>query len=305
MKGSQSSSKWLVVAFPLAAFGGWEGDLGRNTTRGRGWMLPWLIAVLAACGPEERAAAQREGNVAETAFTRVLTRIQARADSIDAIFQPLPLLRPRQEAALRRFDNDAQLVAARRLGISANTARQAVERMVADGRMVRLADSTEHWVVRKLDHSSPYLTRDGAAAVREIARRFQQALASRTLPAYRLEVTSALRSAEDQSALRASNVNAAAGESTHQYGTTFDVAYSAFAPPAEPILAPSLPEATWLEPHLAWIAGTLAETVAARRSRELMAILGNVLLEMQGEGKIMVTLERLQPVYHVTVAMRY
>ena len=268
-------------------------------------MLPWLIALLAACGPEERAAAQRGGTAAETAFTREVARIQARADSIDAIFQPLPLLRPQQEAALRRFDNDAQLVAARRLGIPANTARQAVERMVADGRMVRLADSTEHWVVRKLDHSSPYLTRDGAAAVREVAQRFQRALASRGLPAYRLEVTSALRSAEDQAALRTDNVNAAAGESTHQYGTTFDIAYSAFAPPARPIVAPSLPEARWLEPHLAWVAATLAETVAARRSRELMAILGNVLLEIQGEGKIMVTLERLQPVYHVTVARRY
>jgi hypothetical protein len=70
-------------------------------------------------------------------------------------------------------------------------------------------------------------------------------------------------------------------------------------------VAPVLPEAAWLEPHLAWVAGMLAETVAARRSRELMAILGNVLLEMQGEEKIMVTLERLQPVYHVTVARRY
>jgi hypothetical protein len=272
----------------------------------RRWLLPWAVGVLAACGPEERAAAQRgDAAAAESAFTRELARIQARTDSIDAIFQPLPLLRPQQESALRRFDNDAQLVAARRLGVPANTARSTVERMVADGRMVRLADSTEHWVVRKLDHSSPYLTRDGAAALREIAQRFQRALAQHGLPAYRLEVTSALRSAEDQAALRSANVNAAAGESTHQYGTTFDVAYSAFAPPTDPIVTPSLPEAAWLEPHLAWLAGTLAETVAARRSRELMAILGSVLLEMQGEGKIMVTLERLQPVYHVTVARRY
>jgi hypothetical protein len=261
--------------------------------------------VLAACGPEERAAAQRGSDAAASAFARELMRIQALVDSVDAIFQPLPLLRPQQESALRRFDNDAQLVAARRLGIPANTVRQAVERMVADGRMARLADSTDHWVVRKLDHSSPYLTRDAAAALREIAQRFQQALARRGLPAYRLEVTSALRSAEDQAALRTGNVNAAAGESTHQYGATFDVAYSAFAPPAEPLVTPSLPEARWLEPHLVWVAGTLAETVAARRSRELMAILGNVLLELQGEGKIMVTLERLQPVYHVTVARRY
>lgn len=268
-------------------------------------MLPWLLALLAACSPEAPATAQRGGNPAESAFRRELARIATRVDSIDAIFQPLPLLRPQQEAALRRFDNDAQLAAARRLGISASTPRAALDRTVAEGRLVRVADSTEHWVVRRLDHSSPYLTRDAEAALRDIAQGFQRALARLRLPPYRLELTSALRSAEDQAALRAGNLNAAAGESTHQYGTTFDIAYNAFAPPPAPVVWPSIPEAAWLQPHLAWVAGMRAETVAARRSRELMAILGNVLLELQGEGKIMVTLERLQPVYHVTVARRY
>ena len=279
--------------------------MGVVTTPRRRWILPWLLAVLAACGPEERAVAQRGGSGAESAFARELARIETRMGSIDAIFQPLPLLRPQQEAALRRFDNAAQLVAARRLGIPANTPGSALDRMVADGRMVRVADSTEHWVVRKLDHSSPYLTRDAEAALRDIAGAFQAALARRGLPPYRLELTSALRSAEDQASLRTGNVNAAAGESSHQYGTTFDIAYSAFAPPHAPVVSPSLPEARWLEPHLAWVAGMRAETVAARRSRELMAILGTVLLELQGQGKVMVTLERLQPVYHVTVARRY
>jgi len=275
------------------------------TLRHRRPILPWLLAFLAACSPEAPATAQREASASESALRRELGRIQERVDSIDAIFQPLPLLRPQQEAALRRFDNDAQLAVARRLGIPANTPRSALDRMVAEGRMVRVADSTEHWVVRKLDHSSPYLTQDAEAALREIAQGFQHALARHGLPAYRLELTSALRSAEDQAALRAANVNAAAGESTHQFGTTFDIAYNAFAPPPAPVVWPSIPEAGWLQPHLAWVAGMRAETVAARRSRELMAILGNVLLQLQGEGKIMVTLERLQPVYHVTVARRY
>lgn len=279
--------------------------MGVVIARRRPWILPWLVAVLAACGPEERAAAQRGGNTAESALARELARIETRLDSIDAIFQPLPLLRPQQEAALRRFDNDAQLVAARRLGIPANTPRAALDRLVAERRLVRVADSTEHWVVRQLDHSSPYLTRDADAALRDIAGAFQAALARLGLPPYRLELTSALRSADDQASLRTANANAAAGESTHQYGTTFDIAYSAFAPPAAPVVSPSLPEARWLEPHLAWVAGMRAETVAARRSRELMAVLGKVLVDLQVQGKIMVTLERLQPVYHVTVARRY
>lgn len=271
----------------------------------RRWRMGLLVvATAAACAPADKASAQRGGN-AEAAFSRELARVRARTDSIDAIFQPLPLLRPADEAAMRRFDNDAQLVAARRLGINPTTRRSELDRMAAAGQVVRLRDSTDYFVVRKLDSSSPYLTSDAVAALEEIGQRFQRALARHGLPAYRLEVSSALRGAEDQSALRRTNVNAAAGESTHQFGTTFDIPYSAFAPPAKPVVEPSIPEAPWLEPHLTWIAGMLAETVAARRSREMMAILGRVLIEMQNEGKIMVTLERLQPVYHMTVARRY
>lgn len=271
--------------------------------RGRRWVLPFFFALL-ACGAEEDAGAQRNAGDVERAIAREMALIRARADSIDAIFQPLPLLRPAQEAALRRFDNNAQLAAARRLGIEPNTPRASLERLVSAGRLARLADSTEHWVVRKLDHSSPYVTQDASAALREIGERFHRALARLGLPPYRMEVTSALRSGEDQSALRRTNVNAAAGESTHQYGTTFDVAYSAFAAPARRGRA-ATPDAPWLAPHLDWVAATLAESVAARRSREMMAILGNVLIEMQNEGKVMVTLERLQPVFHMTVARRF
>ncbi|HEV2129836.1 MAG TPA: hypothetical protein VGR27_01955, partial [Longimicrobiaceae bacterium] len=83
-----------------------------------------------------------------------------------------------------------------------------------------------------------------------------------------------------------------------------DVAYSAFAAPQAPILPLDTGEAPWLEPHLQRFAAAMVETVAARRSRELQAILGRVLLEMQREGKVMVTLEQLQPVYHLTVAQR-
>ena len=259
---------------------------------------------LVACG-EGEVAAQRSGSDAESALAREMGRIRARVDSIDAISQPLPLLRPSAEAALRRFDNDAQLVAARRLGINPRTSGAALEDLVAEGQVVKLADDSEHWVVRRLDSSSPYLTRDGAAALNEIAQRFQRALARIGAPAFRLEMTSALRSAEAQESLRRTNVNAAVGESTHQYGTTFDIAYSAFGPPLKPVLQARIPEAPWLAAHLEGVAGALAETVAARRSRELMAVLGHVLVEMQNEGKIMVTLERLQPVFHVTVARRF
>ena len=65
-----------------------------------------------------------------------------------------------------------------------------------------------------------------------LGRRFQERLAEMRLPPYRLEITSAYRTAERQARLRRSNANAAAGVSSHEFGTTVDLSYAAFAPPA-------------------------------------------------------------------------
>ena len=261
------------------------------------------VLLLAGCGDDAAPpAGEAAAPAAPAGLARGVERLRVRLDSIDALFQPLPLLRPAEEAALRRFGNDAQLVAARRLGVAPDASAEDVEAHVRAGRLVRVADSTAQWVVRQLDHSSPYLTPDAAAHLRELGERFQSRLQRIGAPAYRLEVTSLLRSGDDQARLRRVNPNAAAGQSTHGYATTFDVAYSAFAAPAEPVTDAQTDGAGWVEHHLAWTASLLAERVAARRSRELMAVLGGVLAEMQNEGKLMVTLERLQPVYHVTIA---
>jgi hypothetical protein len=112
-------------------------------------------------------------------------------------------------------------------------------------------------------------------------------------PPYRLEVTSVLRTPEGQAALRETNPNAASGVSTHEFGTSLDVAYSGYAAPGS-ATAPQDPAER--------ITALALERVAARYSRELQKVLGDVLREMQSEGLVMVTLERQQPVYHLTVA---
>ena len=122
------------------------------------------------------------------------------------------------------------------------------------------------------------------------------------LPRFRFEVSSVLRTAADQAALRRRNVNAAAGTSAHEYGTTVDIAYSGYAAPAElPAgLVVDAPEGQQAE--LERMARYIIERMAARKSRELKAILGEALQEAQSEGDVLVTLEQLQPVYHITVA---
>jgi hypothetical protein len=269
-----------------------------------------LALLMTACGTgdgqvnvaEPAAGSAGSGSAAaERVLARESARIEAAAAAIDSIFQPLPLLRPAQEQELRRFLNAQQLARARALGVGRQLPAERLAALEREGRLVRLED-TGHWVVRDLDHSQPLAVPSVHALLTELGRRFHARLADLGAPPYRMEVSSVLRTAADQAALRRVNPNAALGESTHEYGTTVDVLYSAFAAPAEPIVAIDAAEAPWLEPFLRRHAEVAAERVAGRRALELKAVLGHVLLEMQREGKVMVTIEQLQPVYHMTVA---
>src|SRR5690606_23667144 len=102
------------------------------------------------------------------------------------------------------------------------------------GRLVRLSD-TGRWRVRDLDYSQPLVVPGVVALLDRIGERFHERLAELGAPAFRLEITSVLRTADDQAALRAVNPNAASGESAHEYGTTIDILYSAYSAPIDPI----------------------------------------------------------------------
>lgn len=265
--------------------------------------LPAIL--LAACSGPPPAPAPEAARAAdtriETALTVGIERAAQLADSVDRLLQPVPLLTPAQESAMRRYGNAQQLARARQLGVRPTDSAH-VARLLADGTLVQIPDSTPLWAVRRLEHSQPYVTPATLALLERIAERFQQRLAERGLPAYRVEVTSVLRTPEAQADLRRTNVNAAAGASTHEYATTLDVAYSSFAAPHD-IAIPALDaELEWLAPHLRRVSAALLEAAAARKSRELQMILGTVLLELQNAGEVMVTLERQQPVYHFTAA---
>ncbi|MEM9666510.1 MAG: DUF5715 family protein [Bacteroidota bacterium] len=273
-------------------------------SRGAAQRLPLALVLLlavSACTSAEEQAAQEAAlrDDAERSLTiqmaAAMEQIDAYAAEIDAVMQPLPLLRGREEAAL--FDaSPRHLAAARRLGIIPGA---DVPPLLEDGTLVTLVDSP-HWVVRDLDYSQPYVTPATVAFLTDLGTRFQAALADLGWPPLRMEVTSVLRTAESQAALRQVNPNAALGTSAHEYGTTVDLTYAAFRAPAEPVRAyGTAPEP--LAATLQQIEALAIERVAGRRSRELQAILGRVLIEMRAEGQVLITLERRQPVYHITV----
>lgn len=268
-----------------------------------------LTALVAGCAGDGTGAATGEGGgrsgsiraEVEAALQRGMSRIAARSDSADDILLPLPLLTSAEEAGLRRYLSEQQLQRARALGVP-RPASSDLERLQREGRLVLLEASAPHWVVGQLDLSAAFVTPDARALLAELGERFHRRLAAMGLPLFRFEISSALRTSDDQAELRRTNPNAARGVSTHEYGTTVDVLYSRFAAPEsldDWVDAGGVP---WLEGHLRDIAVIAAERVAGRRAHELKAILGHVLLEMQREGRVMVTLERQQPVYHMTVA---
>lgn len=270
-----------------------------------------LIASLVGCAcddtPREPAGAPAEAVSArdiEATLSGALAAARAGADSVIDALRPVSLLRPGDEAQLRRYGNPQHLARARALGVRPANEAEA-DRLLAEGRLVRVPDSTELYVVRPMDRASAILTPDALALVEEIGERFQRALRERGLPAYRVEVTSMLRTPADQAALRRVNPNAAAGTSTHEFGTTMDIAYESWAAPARMPESYVPAEPAWLAPYAEAAARAMLEYAAARKSRELTAILGGVLRQMQAEGMVMVTLERQQPVFHLTVARRF
>ncbi|MBT8395395.1 MAG: hypothetical protein KJN92_00455, partial [Gemmatimonadetes bacterium] len=204
-----------------------------------------------------------------------------------------------EEASLRRFLNASHVTRARQLGVQAED-EEALDSLVADGRLVELEDSTRYWIVRPGD-SPAHLVPDLRTLLEMLGGRFQGRLAEMGLPPYRMEITSAYRTAERQARLRRTNANAAAGVSSHEFGTTVDLSYAAFAPPAEvpAEIIDGVPEE--LRPHIRRIADLAFESVSARKSRELGRIFSQVLAEAQNEGIALVIYERQQTVYHVTV----
>lgn len=120
--------------------------------------------------------------------------------------------------------NDKHLKGARRWGIQPVTSKESLKRI--QGRVEEIR-SCRLYVVDDLTHSQPYLVPRAVALLQTIGRNFKDSLSSKGLPAYRIIVTSALRTGESVKKLKHKNINASVN-SAHLFGTTFDIAYARF-----------------------------------------------------------------------------
>jgi hypothetical protein len=275
------------------------------------WTAVMAAAALAGCAaeahePADAAAAATVAappaetgpppltSAADSAETRA--RIEAAADGLHAAFARASVLTPREVAELRFDVNATQIATARRLGT--RVADEAMmRRLLRDGRLAALEDSTGYWIVRRMENAHPYLTPDAVGMLEEMGRRFHARLDSLGLPPYRMRITSAVRTDADQARLRRTNANASQIVSAHEFGTTVDVSHERFAVPAAPVTddGARFPEAEV----------QVLEAVGQEHARVLQAELGRAIWSMREDGLLHVMMEDAQPVYHMTVAHRF
>ncbi|HEX5727737.1 MAG TPA: DUF5715 family protein [Longimicrobiaceae bacterium] len=286
-----------------------ESDLHEVAMHGtRRWTGALLLALLASggCRPDEHRgyddpveeprprvplATARPVTAADSARARA--GLAAESVAVQSAFGKATPLRAREVGELRQDKNAKQVATAQRLGLRVSDQAE-IERLVRAGRLVALGDSTEHWILRGMPHSVPYVTPDTRAMLVELGRRFHARLDRLGLPRYRMKVTSALRTDETQAELRKTNSYASRTASAHEFGTTVDVSHERFAAPA--------PDAA----RVGWeMEAEMLDGVGKEHAKVLQAELGRAIAELRSRGVLHVMMENKQPVYHMTVARRF
>ena len=172
--------------------------------------------------------------------------------------------------------NDVQLAVAQAIGVPPVRNREEAEKLKS--KLVKL-EATDTYVIDSLTHSIPYLIPSAKELLDDIGRVFQDSLSAKGLNPYKLVVTSVLRTEEDVAKLSKNNINASEN-STHCYGTTFDLSY-------------------WRYVKIPDLRGRPYEDVPPEYLR---ATLSQVLKDIHDQGnRCFVKYEKQQNCFHITV----
>lgn len=234
---------------------------------------------------------------------RTRAAFEQRLTEIETVVQRLPGLIGSIRQDMRQHLNATHVSAARSNGVGPVRDDAHLATLVDRGALVQLPESTRWWVLRDLNHSLPYVTPAAKAALEEVGRRFHARLDEHGLPPFRLDITSVLRTSEQQAALQRRNANASDTTSSHEFGTTVDIAYLSFAAPQSldhPSLATQSDEQ--VSPRLRAEILTRLDSLGSLYAPHLEGELGAVLQQLERDGSVLPLRERGQPVYHITVA---
>lgn len=172
--------------------------------------------------------------------------------------------------------NDVQLEVAEAIGVPPLAGKDEAEGL--GPKLVKLED-TDTYVIDSLTYSIPYLIPLAKDLLDEIGQVFQDSLSAKGLNPYKLVVTSVLRTEDDVARLVKKNVNASEN-STHRYGTSFDLSY-------------------WRYVKIPEYRGRPYEDVPPEYLR---AVLGQVLKGFHDRGDVcFIKYEKKQNCFHITV----
>jgi Family of unknown function (DUF5715) len=287
MKTRLVGAGFIVAAVLL----GCRGEGGAPETSATGGVAP---------APQAPAPADRSDAEVEA---RSRAALEQRLAEIESVIQRLPGLIGSIRQDMRRHLNATHVAAARGNGVGPVRDGAHLATLVDRGALVQLPESTQWWVLRDLHDSLPYVTPDTQAALEEVGRRFHARLDQHGLPPFRLDITSVLRTSEQQAALQRRNPNAADTTSSHEFGTTLDIAYLSFAAPQSldhRSLASDIDGQ--VSPALRAQMTARLESLGTLHAPHLEGELGAVLQQLERDGLLLPLRERGQPVYHVTLA---
>lgn len=168
--------------------------------------------------------------------------------------------------------NDVQLAVAQKIGIEPVGCREDAGH--ASGKMEGIK-TCGYYEVEELKHSIPYLIPEAATLLEDIGRNFQDSLYNLNASLYKIKVTSATRTVDDVKKLGKRNYNASMN-STHRYGTTFDISWVRYTKIDE------------------------KDTLDIDNDR-LKMVLASVLRDLRREDRCYIKHERKQGCFHITV----
>lgn len=169
--------------------------------------------------------------------------------------------------------HDLHMGAAQKKGVSPMAERKDTTKYM--DRLVRLPDELDIYKIDRLTHSLPFVVDDAAKLIVRIGINFQDSLRSKKLPAYKPIITSLTRTQDDVRRLTKRNYNASEN-STHCYGTTFDISWKRFEKKG----------------------AKGDDDVSPDR---LKLVLAQVLHDLRVRGKCYIMHERKQACFHITV----
>lgn len=198
------------------------------------------------------------------------------AKSIDYV--SIPVLEKTELRLLKSHLNDEHLIEAHKSELKTPIKDKKVfeaqkEEICKDADLEKV-ETNELYAIARLTYSIPYLNEKSADFVETLGERMQESFDNKSISRYRFVLTSVLRTERDQRLLQKVNTNATPKETSHYFGTSFDISQTRF------------------------LLDDSKESVYSYRLRNILA---RELIKLQEEGKCYVILESREKCFHVTV----